>query len=325
MSFNYQKTSSDLLKNLTPRTKDVISRRFGLETGSRETLESIGQSYGITRERVRQIETDALLRLGSKLKQHQKVFQYFSDSLETFGNLKKEEPLLSQLGGQEFSPHVFFLMSLAEQFERFSENQDFHCLWTIDSQSLDSAQAVIADFYSKLKGVNQPLALGEYTPSVSIGTEALFSYLEVSKLIEQGPEGKFGLRDWPEINPRGVKDKAYLVFKKEKKPLHFTEVANLISPPALVSTVHNELIRDPRFVLVGRGLYALKEWGHKPGTVRDVIIDLLKEAGKPISREEILEKVLKQRLVKENTVLLNLSNRKHFSRNHQGKYILANN
>jgi len=323
MSFNYQKISSDLLGNLAPRTKDVISRRFGLETGGRETLESIGRSYGITRERVRQIETDGLLRLGSKLKQHQKVFQYFTDSLKTFGNLKKEEPLLAQLGGQKFSPHVFFLMSLAEQFERFSENQDLHSLWTIDYQSLDSAQKVIADFYSKLKSVNQPLALGEYTPSVSIGPEALFSYLEVSKLIEQGPEGKFGLRDWPEINPRGVKDKAYLVFKKEKKPLHFTEVANLISPPALVSTVHNELIRDPRFVLVGRGLYALKKWGHKPGTVRDVIVDVLKKAGKPLSKEEILEKVLKQRLVKENTVLLNLSNRKRFSRNHQGKYILS--
>jgi len=127
------------------------------------------------------------------------------------------------------------------------------------------------------------------------------------------------LLDWPEINPRGVKDKAYIVFKKIGKPLHFDEVARLIEG-SLVQTVHNELIKDPRFVLVGRGIYALEEWGYFPGQVKDVILKILKEEGKPLTKEEILEKVRKQRLVKENTVFLNLSNKKHFLRNSQGKY-----
>jgi len=89
---------------------------------------------------------------------------------------------------------------------------------------------------------------------------------------------------------------------------------------SLVQTVHNELIKDSRFVLVGRGIYALEEWGYYPGQVKDVILRVLREERKPITKEEILEKVLEQRLVKENTILLNLSNKKYFERDVQGKY-----
>ena len=118
-----------------------------------------------------------------------------------------------------------------------------------------------------------------------------------------------------------MKDKAYLVFKKENKPLHFTEVASLIDS-ALPQTVHNELIKDSRFVLVGRGIYALKEWGYERGYVKDVIFKVLKSAQKPLDREEILEKVLEQRIVKKNTVLLNLSNKNYFLRTSEGNYTI---
>lgn len=323
---NYQKICSDFFVDLPERTKDVLGRRFGLNPpaggGERETLESVGKSYGVTRERIRQIEADGLLKLKPKLKKNQKVFQYFIDSLKSFGNLKKEDLLLSQLGGEKFGPQVFFLLSLSEKFKRFPESEDFHSLWTIDSNSLNLAKEIIDDFSKKLNQIKKPLSLEDYTPPVSLKPKTLISYLEVSRLIGQGLDGEFGLRNWPEINPRGIKDKAYLVFKKENKPLHFSKVANLIGPDALVQTVHNELIRDSRFVLVGRGTYALSEWGYRPGTVKDIIVETLKKAERPLSKEEILEKVLKQRLVKENTIFLNLSNRGYFSRNPQGKYRL---
>jgi len=143
--------------------------------------------------------------------------------------------------------------------------------------------------------------------------------LEISKKIQKNSEGFFGLKEWPEINPKGVKDKAFLVFKKEQKPLHFAQVAQLIDS-ALPQTVHNELIKDPRFILVGRGIYALREWGYEPGMVKDVILNILKQAKNPLSKEEILQKTLKQRLVKQNTVFLNLSNRKYFLRTGDGRY-----
>jgi hypothetical protein len=322
MKFNYQKICYDLLKDLSERTKNVIIRRFGLETGEKETLGSIGQSYGITRERVRQIENDGLSRIRTKLQKEHEVFQHFTDALESFGKLRKEDLLLSELGGEKFNSQVFFLLSISDNFVRLSEDESFHPLWTTDPGSLESAKETIQDLYNRLQEKRQPLSLEEYSPPVHIQPEALSSYIEASKLIDRGPQDKIGLSDWPEINPRGIKDKAYLVFKREKKPLHFSEVARLIGEDALVQTVHNELIRDSRFVLIGRGIYALAEWGYNPGTVKDIIVKVLKETEKPLSKEEILERVLKERIVKENTVLLNLSNKEHFLKNSQGKYIL---
>ena len=152
--------------------------------------------------------------------------------------------------------------------------------------------------------------------------------MEISKTIQLGPEGLFGLRDWPEINPRGVKDWAYLVLRKTKKPCHFIEVAKLINKfykterQTLPQTVHNELIKDARFVLVGRGLYGLKEWGYESGVIKEVIAKILKKAKKSLTQEEIVKEALSQRFVKRNTILLNLNNKESFLKNKEGKYTI---
>ncbi len=321
MNFNYGKICSSLLKDLPERQKQVILRRFGLERGDKETLESIGKDFGITRERVRQVENDGLSRLKPKLKFFQEIFHYFRDYLKDSGGLKKEEFLLSQLGRENYQPQVFFLLTLGDLFERFSETEDFYPFWTLNQDSFALAEKAIDSFCNKLTESKRPLSLSSHKFPFNVSAPALESFLEISKIIQRNDEGLFGLRNWPEINPRGVKDKAYLVFKNEKKPLHFREVSKLIRPGALPQTTHNELIKDPRFILVGRGIYALKEWGYEPGDVKDVISKILKETDKPLSKKEVLEQVLKQRLVKENTVLLNLNNKKYFVKTREGKYI----
>lgn len=325
--FNYQKLCFDLLRNLPPRTKQVVYRRFGLAGNKRETLESIGRSYGITRERTRQIEADGFSKIKPRLDQSsffKKVSQYFIDHLKNYGELRKEDLLIGELGKGKWENEVYFLLTLGENFKKIRENDDFYSLWTINQDSLLLAGEILDDFYHQLQRVKHPLRLRDFNCSHSLPQPALISYLEISKKIQRNSEGLFGLVNWPEINPRGVKDKAYLVFKKIKKPIHFREIAQFIGK-AHPSTVHNELIRDPRFVLVGRGIYALKEWGYQEGQVKDIIFEVLKEAKKPMKKEKILEKVLKQRLVKKNTVLLNLSNRKYFSRDSQGRYTIAKN
>ncbi len=326
--FNYQKICLDFLNNLPPRTREVISRRFGLKTGKKETLEAIGKNYRVTRERVRQIEEDGFLRIKPEIRKHQKTFQYFAERIKDFGGLKKEDILLRELGGQKWQPQIYFLLTLGPDFERVSESDEFYSFWTVNRNCLALAKKVIDSFYNRLKKNNQPISLKDYNPPVALTNSsplspaALVSFLEISKKVQKNSENLFGLRNWPEINPRGVKDKAYLTLKKEKRPIHFTKLAELIAN-ALPQTVHNELIRDDRFVLVGRGIYALKEWGYYPGQVKDVISNILKNAGKPLTREEILEQVLQQRLVKENTVFLNLSNKKYFLRTPEGKYTVT--
>jgi len=322
MEINYQQICSNILRNLPQRQKEVILRRFGLVlagSGERETLEAIGKDFGITRERVRQIERDAFLRLKPEIKKYQKVFNYLKDYLRKRGDLVKEEIILQDLGGEKSQNQVYFLLNLEGNITRFEETDESHALWTNDQKTWSSAQKTIKSVYEKLNRTGKPLKLKELAGLNPINSKALVSYLEVSKKIQGNQEGLWGLKDWPEINPKRIKDKAYLVFKKEQKPLHFNQVANLIDS-ALPQTVHNELIKDSRFVLVGRGIYALKEWGYEEGMVKDVIAKILKSAGKPLKKEEILAKTLEQRMVKDNTVFLNLSNKKYFLRNSDGFY-----
>jgi len=330
--FDYQKICQDLLGNLPERQKEVISRRFGLKretpptyqlsgkTGFGETLEAIGQDFGLTRERVRQIGKEALLEVKPKITGYQKVLQYFKQYLKRCGGLRKEEILLSDLGGEKERARVYFLLTISGDFERFNENEDFYSFWVINSDYFKKTKETIERLLDKLKEIGRPLSLKEMNSFFSPAKPTLPYYLEISKKISQNDEGLYGLKDWPEINPRGVKNKAYFVLKKLGRPLHFKEITRSIEG-ALVQTVHNELIKDSRFILVGRGIYALKEWGYIPGHVKDVITQILKENG-PLTKKEILEKTLRQRMIKENTALLNLSNKKYFSKTPQGKYIV---
>ena len=318
-NFDYKNICSDLLANLTGKQKEILVRRFGLRKSKKETLEIIGQDFGICRERIRQIQTASLDRLKPRIKKHDKVFQSFLEYLKSFGGLKKEDVLLKDLGGHDNKNEVSFLLSLKEPFKKVNENNDFYPCWITNEKYFQSAKKSVDSLYNQLKKTKKPLPIKKLKSSLK--GKALLSALETSKKIEQNEDGFYGLSVWPEINPRGVKDKAYLVFKKNKKPLHFREVTKLIDN-SHVQTVHNELIKDPRFVLVGRGTYALSEWGYCPGQVKDVISNILKQAQKPLTKDELLKKVLKQRIVKENTVLLNLNNKNHFLKDHKGKYTI---
>jgi len=339
MTLNYQKISSNLLKSLPERAKDVLARRFGLEGGERETLEGIGKIYGVTRERVRQIEEDGIasLKRPEVFKITLPSFNYFQDYFKKEGGLKREDILLKDLGKDRLKPQVFFLLSLGEPFFRFGETKEFYPFWTIKPELISISRKVINKTSDIFKKESKPITKEEFLKNKlkdlrtnlreKIDSYFVLSSLEISKRIEENPFGEIGISDWPEISPRGIKDKAYILFKKEQKPLHFQEITDKINQlklglgkPALVQTVHNELIKDPRFILVGRGIYALEEWGYYPGQVKDVIFKILKDESKPLTKEEILKKVLSQRLVKENTVLLNLSNKKYFLRNPKGKY-----
>jgi len=325
MDLNYSKICANLLGKLPQRQKSILSQRFGLNSPAgesrRETLEFIGKNYGITRERVRQIEKDGFIRIKKENKKYLPVFQYFKNYLKNQGELKREDVLLADLGSNKWQNQIFFLLNLGEDFERIGENNDFYPLWAFNRNSVGRAKKAVDFVSTKLKKTGKPMQLKEIKTSSPIDPKALSSYLEASKKIQKNSEGLFGLKEWPEINPKGIKDKAYLVFKKEKQPLHFVKVADFI-PSALSQTVHNELIKDSRFILVGRGIYALREWGYKEGTVKDIIIKILKEDKRPLSKEEILKRVLKERFVKENTILLNLSNKKYFAKNSGGLYTL---
>lgn len=147
---------------------------------------------------------------------------------------------------------------------------------------------------------------------------AIDSVMDIYLDLVKGEEKFIGLEKWKILNPSTLKDKAIYVLKKNKEPMHFLDIANAITEhfgePVKISTIHNELIRNEEFVLIGRGIYVLKEWGYKDGTVLDVILDIFKKAATPLSTEEITARVLKTRQVKTTTIYMNLQNKKFIER-----------
>lgn len=339
---NTQQVVGRLLKILSPRNRDIISRRFGLKSGKRETLESIGKGYGITRERVRQIEEATLSQLRQETKnlqsQIQPYFDLASSILEEHGGVLKEDDLFEKFSGSG-KPSVLnasfvLLLTLNGSFGRFADSDDLHSFWALGDSHVERLSQAVAGLTKAFEKNSQPV-LETNLPNFhkqfskdSVSPKALFSYVSLSKNISKNIFNEVGLAHWPEVNPKGVRDKAYLVLKKANKPCHFTEIAKLINSTgfegrkANVQTVHNELIKDKRFVLVGRGMYGLANWGYKSGTVKDVLVDIMKNSGKPLSKQEIVAQVLSARFVKENTIFLNLQDSKVFKKNDNGTYAL---
>lgn len=336
LSFNPKQVVKRLLSSLPDRAQDVIVGRFGLNsTGDDMTLEAIGKKYGVTRERVRQIENYAInhVRKADTYEKERVVFDELKNTVKKMGGVISEEDLLDNLAKDAVTKkYIHFLLVVGDDFNKIKEDVEFKHRWHIDKELADKIHEALRGLYAKL-GDDEIIPESEIISSFLEHLkdvsdeykedEVLTRWLSISKNIAKNPLGEWGKSKSSNIKTKGVRDYAYLILRRHGSPIHFREVAKLIGEvfkkKAHVATTHNELIKDPRFVLVGRGLYALKEWGYSTGVVRDVIKEVLKNNG-PLSKDQVLEKVLKERYVKPNTVMVNLQNPKFFKKNKQGMY-----
>lgn len=334
-----------LLALLKERDRQIVTKRFGLEGQEIETLEAIGQKYNLTRERVRQIEKDSVSFLKKKnVKELKDALQLIFDTVVEHGSIISEDFLIQTMllnkSEVKETAALKFLLSLSEQLKYHKETAQFYPSWAVIGFNISKLNEVVDEFVAILKSLNKVVSQDdlsnqfkqtEYfkTHSFELTDKVLKSYLNIAKVIQVNPFNEIGLKDWSEVKPRDVGDKAYLVLKHHGKPEHYSAITQMINEhrfderTAYQETVHNELIKDERFVLIGRGIYALTEWGYKKGVVADVIKEILAESGKPLSREEIIEEVMKRRHVKRNTILVGLSNKKYFQKVGKDRYALA--
>jgi len=340
------KAVATLVKVLSPRNRDILSRRFGLKSGNKETLESIGKSYGITRERVRQIEEFSLGQLAKAVPDSRelgvltgKVREYIGRE----GGIVRERQMFKAMTGNDkdnvANASLVFALTLDTQLVRSSDSDRFHAFWAMDADRKAAFAEMVVSIAGSFREASATQDAGRAVRTLADrGVEGfdrtplterhLNTVLAVCKDLGTNIYGQVGLSSWAEIRPKGVRDKAYLVLKKASKPQHFTDIAKLINQAKFdakkvnVQTVHNELIKDERFVLVGRGLYALTEWGYRAGTVKDVLTDILKNHGKALNRAQLIAKVGEVRMVKENTILLNLQDSSTFMKDRDGNYTL---
>ncbi len=326
---------------LSPRQKEVIFSRFGLDGNSPkggQTLAAIGETLHVTRERVRQIENGAIAIIKRNISRNpelEAMLRKIAAFIDGKGGIAKKTDVVkyaATLATGIKENHVDFLADASGTFHLYREDDAFHPFYYVTERDLKTARTFVEGWVAFLKGRKEKVFVESYEvqlagflKSKALAQEVAENYLSVSKHIHKNPYGDTGLRDWPEISPSTVRDKIYLVLRKHGEPLHFEDIAKHINSAkfdaekALAPTVHNELIKDQRFVLVGRGLYGLKEHGYEPGTAREVIAKILKTKG-AMNTAEVMEAVNRQRFFKPNTILINLQNRNFFERMPDGKY-----
>lgn len=339
LGFKPKQATKVLLSALPERARAILISRYGLgASAERQTLESIGETYGITRERVRQIENYGLasIRKSEQFKKSTAVFEELKDHIASLGAVVSEQELLDALAKDLGTRnHIHFLLVLGEAFAKKKEDADFVSRWYIDEDLAEQIHNALKKLYSNLSDeelVPESELLERFLGELKDlnheyrDQEVLRRWLSLSKGIAKNPLGEWGVATSPNVRAKGMRDYAYLAIKRHGSPMHFTEVAksitDLFQKKAHVATCHNELIKDKRFILVGRGLYALSEWGYSSGVVKDVLRGILEKEG-PMTREEIIDRIRKERYVKDNTILVNLQDSTVFKRDKDGRYMLA--
>lgn len=334
-NLNLSEILEDMFLVLSDKEKEVIIKRFSLDNKPKKTLEKIGQQFSVTRERIRQIEKIALSKLRRTVKSTKlnEISALAKDLIQNKGGVSTESALISEIlniigSSENVDSHIIRLsLNITPELEKTDKSNLFYPFWSLSSLPENKIKAIIdagINYLNKKGDIVNADSIADNIKktlaqkNIEVEKETIISALEVDKRIKRLSNG-FGLMSWRHINPRSIRDKAFIVLKDAGKPLHFIDIANKISEAGfdkkVVTTqaVHNELIRYDQFVLVGRGLYALKSWGFKKGTVSDVIEDLLKKKS-PMSKQEIIKGVLKQRQVKKGTISLNLQKNSDFVR-----------
>jgi len=332
----------ELFADLDPRQKKVLTKRYGLDTGEETTLAELGKHFGVTRERIRQIEALALKETGKKAKggHLDELVKIAITKLGETGGVRKEQHLLDELkdfsskdAGPSFANHVRFLLELSDSVRYHRGDDALYAHWHLSQahqkKAFDFLEALVKSLRDKKHDVLHNKKFDEFFKEVmrlhKLEEGVAKHYLAISRKFGKNKFGDFGLTDWEEVNPKVSRDWIYLILKKSSKPLHFSEIAEQIrktreGKKTNTQTIHNELIKDPRFILVGRGIYGLRENDDFPsGTIKDVLVHILKKNG-AMKPREIVNEVLKRRIFKENTILFNLQNKKFFERTADGKY-----
>ena len=344
--FNPDHLVTELFHELRERDREILNMRYGLSGKSEHTLDAVGKKLGLTRERVRQIEKEALASLKKQQlsNRNKGVMDIVKKAVEDHGGIMAEYALVDHLlvsekAGSQINSLVF-LLEIFEELTHLPESEHYHQAWHVNSFKFHKLDKFHDEIKVILEKKGSPVTFENlhkdfkstnvFNENIDFYTDkTVENFLKIIKKVKSNPFGEYGLSHWRVISPKDVGDKSYLVLKHYGKPEHYSKITERInkhkfdSRTAYKETVHNELIMDPRFVLVGRGIYALKEWGYKKGVVSDVIKEVLEEAKDPMDRSQIVEEVMKRRMVKRNTILVGLANKKHFAKVGKNKYDLV--
>ena len=331
-AYDFKAATNQILQELRrDRDRQIIARRFGFGLAKRQTLEKIGNDFGITRERVRQIEKAAIAKMRtSGSPTIARASELLSEIVQDQGGIALISDIATTLGTAENeTSYVVFLALLAPGVELIDDDDHLRqAAGLMPVYQRAQVVALINETIKTIKEYGKPITLAKLKAKLPSELEAmtLEQLMRVSKQLAYF-DTKWGLISWPEVNPKSIRDKTYLVLSRHGRPLHFSDIAKHVRSlgttkrDVTIQAVHNELIKDKRFILIGRGIYALAEWGYTPGTVADIISGVLREE-QPLHKDEIVRRVLMKRQVKTTTIILNLQEKDQFVRTAKATYKL---
>ena len=327
----FEKAIKDILKTIEQdREREIIMRRFGLKD-RKETLEQIGDLLGITRERVRQLEKAIVIRLkmaaeDGKLPGLHESERLIIRDLSENGRAGRVQDIATRLFGTKKPSNVeraqvAFIAELSPKLTSINETDNYHQgIALAEYGSEKEIRARVDDIVKTIKKHGEPISIEDLHDKLSYENPNQVRGLASLSTALAHLKDVWGLTKWPTVNPKNIRDTIYVILAEEGTPMHFNEIAKRIKDSSFkrrdvtTQAIHNELIKDKRFVLIGRGIYALDSWGYSRGTVSDIIANVLRKAGEPLHRDEIVRRVLKSRQVKETTILLNLQSKPIFKR-----------
>ncbi len=319
------------------REREIISRRYGL-FDRRETLEQIGELLGITRERVRQLEKAVIARLkamadAKDLPHITEVQTIFVDEVQRLGKVARVSDLAARLTASNTridQARISFLAELCPRLAVVEDNDHFyHAVGLNGEHDEKQIKEHVGKLIETVKTIGEPVEIKVIAERAGHSDAQHAAALATTSKHLATLNGRWGLIKWPMVNPKNIRDKIYVILHENGQHMHFNEISDAIKQSSFkrkdvtTQAIHNELIKDKRFVLIGRGIYALKEWGYEKGTVADIITEVLQTAGEPLHRDDIVKAVLKSRHVKETTILLNLQGKPQFRRVAKATYALS--
>lgn len=316
-SISWQKLAREAIESCPKikkdREKEILAARFGMGEKA-QTLQAIGDRQNITRERVRQIVNNTL----SKIKKHctstevKNLNKELEKAVIENGGYASSEYLAQKFcdGSEQEKNGLNFIISLSANLEEVKISNIFREGWRTKSTKISDLRSISAEAVKALKEEGEVMDTSEIANKVGADEALVLAALSANKNTMKTDDNKWGLTRWPHVNPRSIRDKSKYVMVRHGKPIHYNDLTQKISELGVKNvtkqSVHNELIKNSDFVLVGRGIYALSDWGYTPGIVEEVIVTVLTEAGEPLHKEVIIERVLERRLVKPSTIVLNL-------------------
>jgi len=322
----------DILKLCNPSEQFVLIEKYGLVSWKPMPMQQIWKKFDMSRERIRQITNKSLWkvrRLISNNKDLNSIIEKSQKILKENGYILEEKKLINKLledkdvninyneallilssdyelyyiHRNKYFQKFFFLEPVFEDLINDIHNTTIKILKE-NKASIDKDMLI-----AKLSGLfSKKFPRNETLKNILLNNFNYDELFNISKDIYSF-NGKVWLYWDEKAHPRTMKLKIKYVLDQIWKSTHFTEIAKEVKKTfnlksVKVPSVHNELVKWKEFVNVWMWLYWLKKWWYKWTNTLELLQNVLKKSWRAMKVSELIKEVLKERNIKEVTILM---------------------